>query len=117
MAWLFFSPRGDAMAIATQQGGNAFIYYWHEYWNDRSSNLVPLRRLHQRSRVMERIGRGDTVWAFARRRTDGAYVIVARYLVSHIGEDPHPDQMSSWRFFESDESGLTPFDPDEQENA
>ena len=80
-------------------------------------NLVPLHRLHQRSRVMERIGRGDTVWAFARRRTDGAYVIVARYLVSHIGEDPHPDQMSSWRFFESDESGLTPFDPDEQENA
>ena len=84
------------MDTLTQQGdtrtppaSKAFIYYWKNYRKDADEDSLPLFRLHQNSKTMEHIHRGDIVWAFT-RRTDRAYVIVARFLVSDAGKTPIP---------------------------
>lgn len=103
---------------ASQQGGKTFIYYWQKYWDDKRETLLPLHRLHQNSPVMEGITPGDIVWAFIHKK-DGTYPIAARFLVSRAGRTPEndPEQAAGVWFFESDLSGLTSFDPGEQDNA
>ena len=105
----------------TQPGQQAFIYYWVDYWEAKQKKLLPLFKLHQNSPVMERIQAGDIVWVFTRRRSDGHYVIVCRYLVARVGKDTGNDNTRyGQQFFESDglgPSGLTCFDPDEQDDA
>jgi hypothetical protein len=106
----------------TRQERQAFIYYWVDYWDDKKKGPWPFLRMHQNSNTMASIGNGDVVWIFARRPKDDAYVMVARHLVSNAAETPESDperDAGKW-FFESNglgPSGLTLFDPDEQDDA
>ena len=87
------------MDTSTQQGAGrspqAFIYFWKHYGKDEKAGHLPSFRLHQNSSAMGRIRSGDIVWAFTRRTTDGAYVIVARFLVSDAGATPASDPEQS----------------------
>jgi hypothetical protein len=96
-----------------------FLYYWQRYWTDADGGNLPLRKLNQNSRVMQLIHPGDVVWAFARRRTDGVYVLVARFLVSRVGEndDDHPDREVGLWFFEGEPEDVIYLDPQEQDDV
>jgi Domain of unknown function (DUF3883) len=94
---------------------SAFLYYWKIYWDDSDKGHLPLV-MNQNSRTMQRIRPGDVVWAFTRRMTDGAYVLVARFLVSHVGENKDGNPAGRW-YFASDTGNFRYLDPQTQEDA
>ena len=59
---------------------------------------------------------GNIVWAYTREPQHNTFVIVARYLVSRGGQnrEDDPDRRRGRRFFACNESGLTSFDPNKQ---
>ena len=95
---------------------SAFLYYWKIYWDDYDEGHRPLSRLNQNSPTMQLIRPGDVVWAFTRRKTDEAYVLVARFLVSQVGENDDGNPAGQW-YFASNSGNFRYLDPQTQEDA
>ena len=87
------------------------LYYWRpdNYEADRRFGFG--YHLNQNSATLGALGAGDHVWAFTRRRRDGAYVLVADLVVVAVTRNRPGFHYGQWRVW-GDLSRSRYFDPE-----
>ena len=75
------------------------LYYWRpdNYRRDRDFGFG--YHLNQNSPVMAALGKGDSVWAFTRRKRDGVYVLAAELVVRAVTRNPPNYRYGKYRIW------------------